>query len=301
MTKHSPAATAGGLAAVVLWGSYVAVARSVSEQLGPCTAALVLNAVAAVLLSIPFALRAEARRDFAQTSPRYLVVCGLLFVLNGLGLNLAVGLAASRIQAVEISVINYLWPSLTLAFSVPLLAKRARWMLVPGVLMAFLGIAVVSLGPSGFSIGDAGRRLAAAPAPYLLALMAAVTWALYSNLARKLGGATGASGVALFFWGSTLAALALRLCVDEISHWSPRVVAEVAYAALAPTTLAFALWDTAMRRGNMVLVAAISYFIPLISAGLSVAYLGAPVHTSLWIGCGLVVAGAILSRVGICE
>jgi drug/metabolite transporter (DMT)-like permease len=297
--KPSAFSTAGGLVAVVLWGSYVAVARSVSEQLGPYTAALFLNATAAILLSLPLVFRAEARKTLGKTNPRYLAVCGLLFVLNGLGLNLAVGLAASRIQAVEISVINYLWPSLTLALSVPILAKRSRWTLIPGVLLAFCGIAVVSFGPSGFAPGDTLRRLAVTPVPYLLALMAAVTWALYSNLARKLGGETGGSGVALFFWGAAIASLALRLCVNETSHWSPRVMAEVAYAALAPTTLAFALWDTAMRRGNMVLIAAVSYFIPLISAGLSVAYLGAPVHPSLWVGCCLVVVGAILSRAGI--
>jgi drug/metabolite transporter (DMT)-like permease len=61
------------------------------------------------------------------------------------------------------------------------------------------------------------------------------------------------------------------------------------------TYAAYGLWDTAMRNGNLVLVAAGSYMTPLLSTIASCLYLAIVPGPNLWLGCGMLVAGSLLS------
>ena len=73
---------------------------------------------------------------------------------------------------------------------------------------------------------------------------------------------------------------------------------EVAYLALFPTLSAYTCWDIAMRRGNLVLVAAASYLTPVISVWVSNCYLGISVTSVQWLATGMVVLGAATCRHG---
>jgi drug/metabolite transporter (DMT)-like permease len=75
--------------------------------------------------------------------PAYLWGCGLLFVVYEICLSVAVGLAHDRSQAMEIGLINYLWPSLTIVLAVLCGQQAARWWLWPGVLICLWGLARV--------------------------------------------------------------------------------------------------------------------------------------------------------------
>jgi len=61
-----------------------------------------------------------------------------------------------------------------------------------------------------------------------------------------------------------LVLLALRLLTTEPTGWSLQAVCEASGLA-ATTTLAYILWDVAMRKGNLLLVVACSSFTPLLS------------------------------------
>lgn len=50
-----------------------------------------------------------------------------------------------------------------------------------------------------------------------------------------------------------------------------------------------------MRRGNLLLVVAMSYFTPLLSTILSCAYLKVSPGPGLWLGCILLVGGSLLT------
>ena len=54
--------------------------------------------------------------------------------------------------------------------------------------------------------------------------------------------------------------------ITEPAGWSYGAVGEATGLA-AVTGLAYALWDVAMRKGNLLLVAACSYFTPLLLDG----------------------------------
>jgi drug/metabolite transporter (DMT)-like permease len=92
--------------------------------------------------------------------------------------------------------------------------------------------------------------------------------------------------------------LLVRLSIIESGAWSLAAGVEAASLGLA-TALAYVFWDTAMRKGNLVLVAAFSYFIPLLSTLLSSLYLHVTPGLSLWLGCILIVLGSLMSWKGV--
>jgi drug/metabolite transporter (DMT)-like permease len=294
MGQQRTQATIAGCAAIVLWSTTVAFARSLSEQLGPLTAAAGVYSVSG-LTALVSLLRDKKTRYRVQNFPTaYLFGCGTLFVTYMIFLFLALGLADSRQQVLEVGLLNYLWPILTLLLSVGLLGKKARWPLIPGTVFALVGIALVVTQGTHFSWRSVSRDFEGNPAPYLLGLAAALAWALYSTLTRRW--AAGQSGGAVnVFLPATAVSLILLCCfAREPREWNPRSLTEIAFLGIA-TYLAYGLWDTAMRKGNIVLVATASYLTPLLSTIVSCFYLMVFPGPRLWLGCVLLVGGSLLS------
>jgi drug/metabolite transporter (DMT)-like permease len=288
--------TACGLAAIVIWAGTVAVSRSLTEKLGMFTAGFYLFLGGAVVSMSCLALRPGPLRAMLSLPRRYLLVCGGLFSFYTVVFYAALGLASDRQAAVVVGIINYLWPALTLLFSVIVLKRQARWWLYPGMLLALCGIAL-ALGAraDGASSSDFLARTRANLLPYGCALAGAVCWALYSNYTKLLAG-EGRGAVPLFLCLSALMLGVMRLLVREQSAWSARAVGELAYAVAFPISLGYALWDRGMRRGNLVLLATASYFIPLCSTLIISLYLSQPVPVQVWVGCGLVTVGALVCK-----
>ncbi len=292
--RDSPGfATTLGVVAIVLWASTVAFGRSLSAQLGPLSAAAAVYVVSAVFSLCVLISRPARVRGVLRLSPRYLVVCGTLFVVYAICLYLALGLASGSQQAIEVGTINYLWPAATVVLAVPILGQRARWTIVPGTCAALAGIILATMPPGQWSSGIFIDTLRTNGLPYVLALVAALDWALYSNLSRRWAGGAGAGAVPLFMVITALVMVPLALLqpVDEV-RWSARLILELVYLGLFPTALAYAFWEAAMRRGNLLLVANLSFFIPLMSAAIAAFYLHTAPRVELWLGCALVSAGA---------
>jgi len=286
-------ATTMGVVAIVLWSCTVAVARELSETVGTTTASAIMLLGGGLVGCGHAALRHRLGAILALPS-RYLLGCGGLFVTYMVCLYLAIGLASSRQQAIEVGIINYLWPGLTLLFAVPLLGTRVRWTFAPGVVLAFGGAALAPLRPGEYSLGALGQSLLANPLPYVLALTAAVSWALYSVLSRRLAAEQPTGAVPIFAVAAGLVLAGLRLVLHEQSHFGVRAAVELGFMALFPVLLAYGLWDRAMRRGNVTLVAALSYFAPLLSTVVSLLYLEVKPSPTLWPACALVIAGALV-------
>jgi len=229
----------------------------------------------------------------------YLFGCGALFVFYTVCLYLAVGLAFGREQVIEVSIINYLWPGLTLVFSIPILHKKARISLIPGVVIAFAGFCLVAIQSGMFSWEGFKGNFQINCLPYLLAFMAAISWGLYSNLSRRWAGHVESGAVPIFLLFTGLILTILRFIFPKESYWTPRVVIELLYMSIFPTFLAYTFWDRAMRKGKIILVASLSYFTPFLSIIISSFYLQVVVRANLWIACALVIMGAVICKFSI--
>jgi drug/metabolite transporter (DMT)-like permease len=286
--------TGGGLGAILLWSATFAFARSLSEKVGPITAGSAVYLIGGCFCLARLAWSRKRITELLKLSRLYLFGCGTLFIFYTSAIYLAVGLAKDREQLLEIALVNYLWPALTVLFSLPLLKKRASLWLVPGTALALTGVFLVMTQGAHVPWMSFAEHLQSNPVAYALALAAAISWALYSNLTRRWSGPEGGGAVELFLLATGLVLLALRLLTTEPTGWSLRAVGE-ASALAAVTTLAYFLWDVSMRNGNLLLVVACSYFTPLLSTVVSCFYLGVSPSPKLWIGCLLMVSGSLIT------
>ena len=293
---------------MVIWGSLVAVVRGLSRDLGPLTTAAWANLLGGAAGGLVL-LAARGRFGRPWRLPkRYLLGCGCLFVVYNLALYMAIDRAVGDAQAVEVALVNYLWPALTIVLSLPVLGYRPRWSLWPGLAATVAGTTLAVAGgrePSGTGwLSSLGSNLVDRPSTYLFALAAAVVWALYSNLARRWASDRSDNAVPLFLLGTGLvltpvAAIWGKPTVGVV--WTASLWLQLLYLGLFPTLLAYVFWDVAMRRGNAVLVTSVSFFTPLISTILSCMLLGVPMRTGLWLACGLIVGGAVVCRWSVVE
>ena len=287
-------ATLGGFASLLLWSTTFALVRSLAEQVGSITAATAIHICCGSATLGMLIFSKKRREEVFRLTVKYLCGCGGLFAAYLALIYLAVGWAETRQQVLEVGLLNYLWPVLTLLLSLLLLNKKANWAIVPGTLLALAGVFLVVTQGSQVSWQSLADNFAANPAVYFSALAAAVCWALYSVLTCKWIGDAARGAVSLFL--PVTAAVMLVLCcfVDEPRQWTARAVGETLFMGTA-TYIAYIFWDNAMRRGNVVTVIAASYLAPLLSTVVSCVYLAVAPERGLWLGCGALILGSLLS------
>jgi drug/metabolite transporter (DMT)-like permease len=285
--------TLAGFMAIILWSSTVALSRSISEKVGPLMLGFTVYTTAGVMLAVSAVLQ-KREVNISKGQSRTIAVRGLLFIVYTFSLYLALGLATDRLQAVEIGLLNYLWPSLTLLLSLVLLRKRANGWLVPGTLLGLAGIVLVLTQGSDVSWDSFSGHILGSPLSYGLGLLAAFSWALYSNLTRRWNASASGWDMPLFMLATGLAFGLAALFTGREFALNGWTVLEVLVLA-AFTAAGYLLWDIAMRAGDMVLVAAASYLTPFFSTLVSTLYLQVLPGPSLWIGCLLIIAGSFIS------
>ena len=291
-----------GILAILFWGTTIAFSRSLTEQLGPLTAASWIYLLSGIWSCIYLFSKPGGIKKTFQLPISYLIGCGALFVFYMVCLYLAVGLAFSREQVIEVSIINYLWPGLTLVFSLPILHKKGKITLIPGMVLAFSGFYLATVNSGGMFSWEAFKgNFQVSYLPYLLAFLAAISWGLYSNLTRRWAGHTEGGAVPIFLLVTGLILTTVRFMFPEESYWTPRVVVELLYMSIFPTFVAYFLWDRAMRKGKIILVVSLSHFTPLLSIIISSLYLQVAVKANLWIACGLVIVGAVICKFSIID
>lgn len=100
-------ATMIGLMAILLWSLMTGLVRVVADAFGATLGSALIYTCGAVLLLV--FRRPAPLRKYPRT---YLIVGGLLFVFYESSISLSIGLASSAASSVEVSLVNYLWPTM---------------------------------------------------------------------------------------------------------------------------------------------------------------------------------------------
>ncbi|MGO2563073.1 MAG: aromatic amino acid DMT transporter YddG [Pseudoalteromonas nigrifaciens] len=276
-----------GVAAILLWSCLLALLRDISELFSPIGGAAAMYSVSAIFLILVMGVP-----KFSGFSKRYLVVGTLLFVSYEICLALSIGMANSRHQAMEMAVINYLWPTLTILLSIIIGRKKVSYWVYPSMIIAFLGVAWCITGDQEMSVDTLVTNFADNPATYLMALAAAFIWAIYCVVTQKIS--NGKNAITLFF------------TVTAMSLW-----AQYGFSNEAPLTFSisssmtlllagvvvgsgYALWNQAIIGGNLMLLGTLSYFTPVFSTIISALYLSITLSASFWQGVVLVTLGSLI-------
>lgn len=281
-------ATAIGFCAILLWSSIVGLIKEVSHSFGATRGAALIYTIASLFLLlmvkwIPF-------KNFPK---KYLVYGALLMVSYELCLALSIGYSQNSKQAIEVGMVNYLWPSFTMVATILFTKKRAGWLIVPGIIISMLGVIGVLGGEEEVNLREMLGNIRANPLSYGLAFAGAILWAAYCVITVHM--AKGVNGITLFFM---LVAVALWIKYattgDPVAmHFS---VSSVVYLVLAACAMGFgyAAWNVGILGGNVTLLTGASYFIPVLSAAISSALLATPLGFSFWQGVLMICGGSIL-------
>ncbi|WP_298234973.1 aromatic amino acid DMT transporter YddG [uncultured Azohydromonas sp.] len=280
-------ATLIGLTAVALWSSIVGLIRGVSESFGATGGAALIYTVATALL-----LLSVGPTRIAKLPRRYLVFGGALFVSYELCLSLSLGYANDARQAIEVGMVNYLWPTFTLTAAIVFNKQRSSFLIVPGFILGITGVCWVLGGEQGLDIEQMLANVRTNPLSYGLAFLGAVIWAAYCTVTARI--AKGQNGVTLFF-ALTALSLWIKYALQDNTPMDFSIHS-VVLLALAASAMGFgyAAWNVGILRGNVTILAGASYFIPVFSAAVAAAVLKTPLPLSFWQGASMVCAGSIL-------
>jgi drug/metabolite transporter (DMT)-like permease len=277
--KSSSLPLAGG--AILLWGTFALL----SSGLGHLPPLLMTG----IALAIGGALGLARVREWRVPLATACLGVGGIF-----GYHILLFSAFQRAPLVEANLVNYLWPLLIVVLSpVVLPTFRLRPHHVAGGVLGIAGAALIVTG------GSLHPDVAALPG-YLLAAAAALTWALYSLLTKRVprfpSGAVGG-----FCLASGLLALGTYLighgtagfAVIRPADW-PRLV----MLGLGPMGAAFMLWDAALKGGDPRVIGSLSYLTPLLSTLALAAFGGRGMTAVSIIAMALIVAGAVVGSLG---
>ena len=285
--NRSRNATLIGLLAIVFWSAIVGLIRSVTQSLGTVGGAAMIYTVAAtvLLLTVGFV----RLREFPR---RYLLWGSFLFVAYEICLALSIGYAHTSRQAIEVGMVNYLWPALTMVSAIVFNKQRSSLLIVPGFIIAIAGVCWVLGGEEGLDFRGMMANIRSNPLSYGLAFAGALIWASYCTITARL--ANGKNGITLFFMLT-----AGVLWVQYLAIGAPAMhfdLSALIYLALAGAAMGFGYgaWNIGILHGNVTILAGASYFIPVFSAALAAAVLRTPLSLPFWQGAAMVCAGSIL-------
>lgn len=188
----SKQATLIGLTAIALWSSIVGLIRGVSESFGATGGAALIYTVASAML-----LLTVGPTRISQLPRRYLWVGGVLFVAYELCLSLSLGYANDARQAIEVGMVNYLWPTFTLTAAILFNGQKSSALIFPGFALGVLGVCWVLGGDQGLEAGAMLANVRSNPLSYGLAFVGALIWAAYCTVTARI--AQGKNAVTLFF------------------------------------------------------------------------------------------------------
>jgi drug/metabolite transporter (DMT)-like permease len=217
----------------------------------------------------------------------------LLFGTAGIfGYHFLLFLSFKYAAVMEANLINYAWPILIILFSGILLpGQRLRLHHVLGGLIAFAGAALIISSAGGPLFG--AQHLSRALVGYFLAFTAALIWAFYSVMTKRLP-SFPTSMVGGFCFLSSLLALGCHFWFEPSVQLDATDWGLLGLLGVGPLGIAFYTWDAALKKGDPRLIGTLSYFTPVLSTYVLALSTGAPVSQTSVTALILIVGGALI-------
>lgn len=196
--------------------------------------------------------------------------------------------------AVEANLINYLWPLLIVLLSPLFLPHyKLRPHHLAGASIGMLGAALILTG-GRFSLDLANIK------GYLIMAGAALTWASYSLMTKRLSSfPTGAVGLFCLVSG-VLSLTAYFLSTPSEIGLADITLSEWVYLFLlgaGPMGTAFFTWDAALKRGDPRIIGALAYLTPMTSTILLATFGGKRLSLVSAIAMLLIILGAVIGSI----
>ena len=276
-----------GLIAASLWGGMYVVSKVLLDVVPPFTL-LTARLVLGVLTLLPFVLRKPGisfnRRQWGQVLGVGLIGYGVSLSFQFIGTKLS--------TAANGSLVTSATPAFVLLFAAWILGERVTRLRLAALGLATLGVVIV-IDP---------RNAHLSPNLFwgnLSLVAAALTWALYSVLVRKVTRGLAVLPVSLvcFLGGMLLTTpvTGIERGLTQPGPITPWVILGILYLGVISTGLAMYLWNLAFARLEAG-VASLTFFAqPVVGAGLGALLLGEHLGGLFFAGGLLIAAGLFLA------
>lgn len=276
-----------GLGAASIWGGMYVVSKVVLEIIPPFSLVTLRLILGAITLSLILAIRGFPKLSRKQV----LQILGVGFV--GYGVSLSLQFLGTKLStAANGSLVTSATPAFVLLFAWMLLKERITPRRLLALFLATLGVVAVidprsaQLNPELF-LGN------------LFLIGAAITWALYSVLVRKV---TQEMDVLFFsliaFLGGlpvTVTASAWELSTVPVGAITISIVGGVLFLGIISTALAMVLWNTAFAFVDASLASLTFFAQPVVGSLLGWLFLHEKITPLFLFGGALIGVGLIIS------
>ena len=204
-------------------------------------------------------------------------------------------IALTYTQASNVGIIVAVSPFFTMFFGIWLLKqKRPGVRFFIGFLIAMTGILCISL--------EGSQNLALNPKGDLLALGAAIVWALYSTITKKIssfGYTTIPMTLRIFFYGLLCMLPVIMLAgmeLPKVEQLTGLNFANILFLGLGASAMCFVSWNSAVRILGTVQTSVYIYAVPVVTTLASVWILKETVTIVGVLGIVMIVLGLLLSQ-----
>jgi len=268
---------------LVLWGSFAAVNKLVVQNLDSFQVQFYMFS-AAVLVMTPFIVFGGRRKEFRGVPLKDFIKLFLFAVPSYLYYFLYT-MSMKHIPAVEASMINYLFPIMIVAFSIPINGEKLDWIKLVSMFLGFAGmLIIVTRGDlQGIRMSDIRGDL--------LAFGAAVSWGIFSNLGKKNEVSAYISNY-LYALVSFLLSTASMLLFSNFTVPSAAAFAGISYLAVSNIAIGFPLWFVILKKAPIALVASVTFITPFVTLIFIVLLLGEKISFVQVLGLIVILLGS---------
>ncbi|TDQ66892.1 drug/metabolite transporter (DMT)-like permease [Maritalea mobilis] len=190
---------------------------------------------------------------------------------------------------VEAALINYLWPLLIVVFSALLPGEKLKPHHIVGALLGLGGAILIVTKAKGITVAPEHAF------GYLMGLCAALAWSSYSVLSRRVAHVP-TNAVTGFCAATALLSLICHL-VWEQTVWPEDLGQWLAILGmgLGPLGSAFYTWDIGMKKGDIQLLGAGAYMVPLLATLIMIAFGFSQLTWVVGVACLLITFGALIA------
>ena len=276
-----------GIFALLMWSAMIGLIRSITDAFGVAAGTALIYSAGALALFLKNGI--PKVRGMPRT---YVFGVGALFLCYEMVFSRAIALAGSPRQTLEVGMLNYLWPCLTVIFSIWIRKTRLRRLVWPGTALAAAGLCWCVAANNGLDLDGFLHNFRTTPLPYILGMTAAVTWALYNNFSALCS--KGENAVAAFFAAIAVVLWAVFFIQGNVLQFPGwKALGQLALAGVI-VGFSYSLWETGIHNGNFLFLAVCSYFTPAASMLFTSLWLNVLPPAGFWGGVGLVIAGSLL-------
>ena len=282
-------ATLIGLSAILQWSSIVGLLKKISFSLGADLAVTLMYTLSTCILLIFFKIP-----NLKLISRQYLVFATLLFVIYEVCFSYAITLAQTAQQAIEVSVVNYLWPSLTVVMLILFKEIKFNPFVIVGLAISLGGIVVIQMGQGSFSWANIMQNIHSNPISYILAFIGASLWSLYCVITKKYS--NDHNPISFFFVAISVVLWIKYFWSHDLANLPSFDLITTSYLLIVSLVVAlgYAAWNIGIIKGNITILVTLSYFSPVISTVMSMLILQTSLPTEFWYGVFLVTIGSFV-------